>query len=128
MADKDTLAEEREAFEAAHDAEAENRAMALEDLRFARMSEQWPDKIRKQREDEGRPVLTLNKMPAFIRQVVNDSRMNKPQIKVKGVDDNSDPETAEILEGLIRNIEYVSKADVAYDTGVEQSVSGGFGY
>lgn len=128
MADKDTLAEEREAFEAAHDAEAENRAMALEDLRFARMSEQWPDKIRKQREDEGRPVLTINKMPAFIRQVVNDSRMNKPQIKVKGIDDNSDPETADVLEGLIRNIEYVSKADVAYDTAVDSAASCGRGY
>jgi len=128
MADKDTLAEEREAFEAAHDVEAENRAMALEDLRFARMSEQWPDKIRQQREQEGRPVLTINKMPAFIRQVVNDSRMNKPQIKVKGIDDNSDPETADVLEGLIRNIEYVSKADVAYDTAVDYAASMGWGY
>jgi len=128
MAEEDTLSEEKEAFELAYEAESENRKVALESLRFARMGEQWPEKIKKERELEGRPVLTINKMPAFIRQVVNDSRMNRPQIKVKGVDDKSDPATAQVLEGLIRNIEYVSKADVAYDTAVDNSCSLGWGY
>jgi len=128
MAEEDTLSEEKEAFELAYEAESENRKAALESLRFARMGEQWPEKIRKEREIEGRPVLTINKMPAFIRQVVNDSRMNRPQIKVKGVDDKSDPATAQVLEGLIRNIEYVSKADVAYDTAVDNACSLGWGY
>jgi hypothetical protein len=128
MADKDVLAEEKSAFEAAYDAESENRNVALESLRFSRLGEQWPEKIKKQREDENRPVLTINKMPAFIRQVVNDSRMNRPQIKVKGVDDNSDPETANVFEGCIRNIEYVSKADIAYDTAVDCAASMGWGY
>jgi hypothetical protein len=126
--DKDTLAEEVEAFELAYDHESENRAIALDDLKFARMSEQWPDVIRKKREEEGRPVLTINKMPAFIRQVVNDSRQNRPQIKVKPVDDKADPDTAKMLEGLVRNIEYESKADVAYDTAVDNACSMGWGY
>ena len=124
----DNLREEREEFEEAFDAESENRETAMEDLKFARLGEQWPDPIRKQREQEGRPILTINKMPAFIRQVVNDSRQNRPQIKVKPVDDVADPETAEILEGLVRNIERTSKADVAYDTAVDYAVSCGFGY
>lgn len=128
MSDKDILSEEREAFETAHEAESENRAIALESLEFSRLGKQWPDQIKRQRELESRPVLTINKMPSFIRQVVNDSRMNRPQIKVKGVDDNSDPETAQIIEGLIRNIEYVSKADVAYDTAVDCAASMGWGY
>jgi len=128
MAEEDTLSEEKEAFELAYEAESENRKVALESLRFARMGEQWPEKIKKERELEGRPILTINKMPSFIRQVVNDSRMNRPQIKVKGVDDKSDPATAQVLEGLIRNIEYVSKADVAYDTAVDNSCSLGWGY
>jgi hypothetical protein len=126
--EKDILADEREEFERAADAESENRNVALEDLRFARLGEQWPDEIRKQRERDGRPVLTINKMPAFIRQVVNDSRQNRPQIKVKPVDDKADIETANIMEGLIRNIERTSKADVAYDTAVDFAVSCGFGY
>lgn len=128
MADKDLLADAKEAFELCADAEKDNRLEALDDLKFARLGEQWPDKVRQQRTLDGRPILTINRMPAFIRQIVNDSRQNKPQIKVKPVDDKADRETAEILAGLIRNIEYVSKADVAYDTAVDFAVSCGFGY
>ena len=124
----DTLKKEIEEFEEAYDAESENRNVALEDLKFARLSEQWPEQIRKQREIDGRPILTINKMPAFIRQVVNDSRQNRPQIKVKPVDDKADIDTANVLEGLIRNIERTSKADVAYDTAVDYAVSMGWGY
>lgn len=126
--DKDVLADAKEAFELCADAEQDNRNDALDDLRFARLGEQWPDKVRQQRVLDGRPILTINRMPSFIRQIVNDSRQNKPQIKVKPVDDKADRETAEILAGLIRNIEYVSKADIAYDTAVDFAVSCGFGY
>ena len=124
----DLLAEARRMFELCEEAESENRATALEDIKFARLGEQWPDDIAAQRKQEGRPCLTINKMPAFIRQVVNDARQNKPSIKVHPADSGADPETAEVLNGLIRNIEYTSSADVAYDTGVECAVSGGFGY
>jgi hypothetical protein len=124
----DTLKKEIEEFEEAYEAESENRNVALDDLKFARLSEQWPEQIRKQREIDGRPILTINKMPAFIRQVVNDSRQNRPQIKVKPVDDKADIDTANVLEGLIRNIERTSKADVAYDTAVDYAVSMGWGY
>lgn len=124
----DLLAKGKAAFQRAAEAESENRTRSLDDVRFARLGEQWPEKMRKQREDEDRPCLTINKMTAFIRQVVNDARQNKPQIKVHPVDSGADPETAEVINGLIRNIEYTSNADVAFDTGIEQSVSGGWGY
>lgn len=128
-ADKDDLlAQGRTAFERCQDAESDNRQAALDDIRFSRLGEQWPRSIEQQRRDEHRPCLTINKMPAFIRQVVNDSRQNKPSIKVHPVDSNADPKTAEVINGLIRNIEYTSNADVAYDTAIEASVSGGFGY
>jgi hypothetical protein len=117
-----------EEFEECYEAEADNRQEALDDIRFARLGEQWPLNIRQQRQLEGKPCLTLNTLPSFIRQVVNDSRQNKPAIKVKPVDDNGDPETAEILSGLIRNIEYISNADVAYDTAVDNAVTCGVGY
>jgi hypothetical protein len=125
---KDLLTEGRTAFERCQEAEQDNRTTALDDIRFSRLEEQWPDSIRKQRDLEQRPSLTINKMPAFIRQVVNDSRQNRPSIKVHPVDSEADPKTAEVINGLIRNIEYTSNADVAYDTAIEASVSGGFGY
>ena len=108
--------------------ESENRNAAEADIKFAKLGEQWPEQAKREREQEGRPCLTLNKMPTFIRQVVNDSRINSPQIKVKPVDDEADPDTAEVLSGLIRNIEYTSQADVAYDTALDAAVTGGMGF
>lgn len=133
MADKkqkssDLLTEGRKAFQRCSDHEKDNRQTGLDDIKFSRLSEQWPDEIVEQRRRESRPILTINRMKPFIRQVVNDARQNKPQIKVHPVDSGSDPKTADVINGLIRNIEYTSNSDVAYDTGVEQSVSGGFGY
>jgi len=126
--DDDILKEAKEAFEAAQDAERHNRKTAIDDITFARLGDQWPADIAKQREREGRPVLTINKLMAFIRQVVNDSRQNKPSMKVHPADSKADPQTAQVIDGLLRNIEYTSNADVAYDTAVECAVSGGFGY
>lgn len=124
----DILEEAREQFDLCVEAEADNRKDALDDIRFARLSEQWPDDVRKAREREGRPCLTVNRLPAFIRQVVNDCRKNKPSIKVHAANSDASAETAEILNGLIRNIEYTSSADVVYDTAVESAIVGGFGY
>lgn len=128
MDKEDIYTEALERFNRASEAESDNRRDALDDIRFARLGEQWPEAVRQQREREGRPVLTINKLPTYIRQVVNDSRQNKPSIKCHPVDDGSDVKTAEILNGLIRNIEVCSNADIAYDTAIESAVSGGFGY
>ena len=63
LSDDDILEEARAAFELAADAEAENRREALDDLRFARLGEQWPERVRRDREMEGRPCLTINRLP-----------------------------------------------------------------
>lgn len=128
MADSDLIKEALAAFEDCESAESHNRQTALEDIRFARLSDQWDERIRRQRETEQRPCLTINRMNSFTRQVVNDARQNKPQIKVHAVDSNADPKTADLINGLIRNIETTSNADVAYDTATECAVNGGFGY
>ena len=117
-----------ETYKLAAESEQDNREEAEEDIRFARLSEQWPDPIKQQRDREGRPCLTINRLPTFIRQVVNDARQNKPTIKISPVDSAADPRTAEVLTGLIRNIEMSSDADVAYDTAVDSSVTCGIGY
>lgn len=126
--DDDILSDAREAFRLTQEHEAENRDNARDDLDFAWLEHQWPEQIRKGRELEGRPCLTINKLKSVIRQVVNDARQNKPAISVHPVDSDADPETAEILSGLIRQIEQSSNAEVAYDTALEFAVSCGFGY
>ena len=126
MAD-DIHKEALEAFAECESREHKNRAEAKEDIEFARLGKQWDDRIRKQREVDGKPILTVNRMPAFIRQVTNDARQNKPSIKVHPVE-KGDAKTAEVINGLIRNIEVTSNADVAYDTAAESAVQMGFGY
>jgi Phage P22-like portal protein len=126
--DDDTLKDDREAFEQARDAENHNRVAYEDDVRFARLEDQWPADIKALRERDHRPCLTINKLRAFIAQVVNDARQNKPSISVHPVDNGADKKTASIYSGLIRNIEYVSNADTAYDWAADCAISGGFGY
>ena len=128
MADKDILDEAKERFKDSLEDESHNRTESLNDVRFVRLAEQWPEEIKRQRERDQRPCLTINKLPAFVRQVVNDARQNRPAITVTGVDSQSDPKTAEVLSGIIRHIERNSNADVAYDTAIEWAVTGGIGY
>jgi len=122
------LNEALERFEETQSATNMNRLDAAKDIRFGRLADQWPAEIRKQRELEGRPCLTINRMPAFVRQVVNDARQNKPAIQVVPVDSGADIDTAEVIGGLCRAIERGSNAEVAYDTALEHAVSGGFGF
>lgn len=78
----DIVKEAKEAFETCQEAEEENRDNAESDIKFARMGDQWDEADRNKRNREGRPVLTINRMPAFIRQVANDARLNTPSVKV----------------------------------------------
>lgn len=125
--DLDILEEVKKRFKMCGSAEGENRKEALDDLQFLK-GNQWPEKQRRQRESEGRPCLTINKLPTFLQQVTNDQRQNQAGIKVSAVSDSADPDTAEIIQGMIRHIEYASAASVAYDTAVNSAAAIGFGY
>lgn len=117
-------------FESALSAEKEQRERWLADMEFA-AGEQWPAQIRKMRERDPanpRPCITINKAQLHVRQVCNDIRQNRPQIKVLPVDGKADIQTADIYSGLIRNIESVSDADIAYDTAMQPAVAAGLGY
>lgn len=128
--DDDILEQARKDFDRADENESDNRTAAEEDIKFARLGEHWPEEFRKLREAANPPLpcLTIPILSPVIRQVVNDARQNKPQIKVSPVDDNADVETADIYSDLIRNIETQSNADVAYDTGIDSAVTCGIGY
>lgn len=108
-------------------AEAFNRKEAVDDLRF-KSGEQWPADIKSARTIEKRPCLTINKVKTFVHQITNDQRQNRPAINVSPVGDKSDPNTAKMLKGLIKQIERESNADVAYDTAFDSAVSNGWGY
>jgi len=134
----DILATARARLDLAVSALAEGREDEIDDLRFYAGSPdnhwQWPADVLATRGAvqgqtiNARPCLTINKLPQHVRQVTNDQRQNRPGAKVIPVDDNADVEVADIFNGMIRHIEYISDADVAYDTACENQVSYGEGY
>lgn len=101
----DVIKEALERFKYSQDGSALIREQALEDIKFGRLGDQWPEGVRKTRQDEGRPCLTVNRLPSFVRQVVNDARQNRPGISVHPVDSGADYDTAQVIGGLIRAIE-----------------------
>ncbi len=127
-ADQQILKDVQDRLAKAIDDDGENRQLALDDLEFVAIEDaQWPADVKAQRLAEGRPCLTINKMPAFIDQVVGDQRMNRPSIKVIPVDSKGDIEVARILGGWIKHVEQISKSDVAIDHGFEHAVTCGYG-
>ena len=117
---RDIISRAMQRFQQSADATAMNRRECLEDLKFF-AGEQWPNEIKQVRELSERPCLTINRLPQFTRQVTNDQRQNRPEIKVIATDDST-TETAEVIEGLVRHIQKSSDADIAYDTACENQV------
>lgn len=89
---------------------------------------QWPAGIRTEREKDKRPVITVNKLQKFVRQLRGEAQQNRPRIKVIPADDKGDPNMATLYDGLIRQIEYLSDAGIAYDTAYMYAVSSSVGF
>ena len=132
------LAEMRSRMQSAQSAFSLTRQAELDDLRFMAGSPdnnwQWPQDVLATRGSvqgqtvNARPCLTINKLPQHVRNVTNEQRQNRPSGKVIPADDRADPEVAEIFDGIVRHIEYMSDADVAYDTACDNQVTFGEGY
>ena len=110
-----------------NDVDSNNRAEALDDVRFA-AGDQWPVDVQNSRVLEARPCLTINKVDAYCRQIVNQIREQRPRIKCHGMNTQSDEKQAEIITGLCRHIELQSDADQAYLNAVDYAVRMGWGY
>ncbi len=128
MKHDDLLKEAKEKYKHAVDGWNDIYKEAEEDIKFTYNIDdgQWPDAVLRER--KGRPTITINKLLKFVRQLRGERRINKPRIKVLPVDDKSDPQTAKIYEGIIRQIEYQSNAEVAYDTAYMNAVACGVGF
>lgn len=134
----DKMASMRSRLQMAMDAYSNSREDELDDLRFMAGSPdnqwQWPSDVLSTRGSlqgqtiNARPCLTINKLPQHVRQVTNEQRQNRPSGKVIPADDNADVKVAEIYDGIVRHIEYMSDADVAYDTACDNQVTFGEGY
>ena len=125
--DEKILTKARERFRLCNDHSSQIRAEALDDLKFFR-GNQWNDLILRERTEDRRPALTINKLPVYVQQVVNDMRQNRPALKVRPVDNVTDPQTADVIDGLCRHIMSNSDVKTALDTALEYAVICGQGY
>ena len=118
------------------DAEAESatRTLSLDDLKFEAAfdengySTHWTEEQQTQREKDDEPTLTLDHLSQFPKQVVNEFRQMRLDGHIHPVDNDADPATAEVLQGISNSIKQTSHASVAYETGFDFAVKGGFGF
>ena len=119
--------EAKEFLKFCNDADTMNRQEALEDLKFVN-GDQWPVELQNSRNLESRPVLTINKLDTYCRQVTNQQRQQRPRIKVHATNTEADAKIAKVISGVVRHIEVNSNADHAYDNGFDYAVRMGWGF
>ena len=129
-AQETSLDEAKERYKADKEYWQEIYTKAREDAHFLSDDPyaQWDEQDYSNRVSSGRPALTIDQLGQFVHQVANDIRINTPTIDVIPSGFDSDQETAEVYKGLIKNIEYASNADNAYDTAVFNAVKQSFGF
>lgn len=126
------LKEARELFTQCEAAEADWRIGWRDDLNF-RALDQWPADMRRFREattgtEPKRPCLVVDQTDQYIRQIVNDARMNPPSIKARPKDYKASIELAEQLQDWFRDIEESSRATQAYMSALEWAAVTGRGF
>ncbi len=121
----DPMAIMRKRYKTADSLWADKFQDCSDDVRFTfEPGAQWDADMKVRRGQ--RPNYEFNKTRPAVKQVTNDMRQNSPAIKIRASED-SHRDLAEIMQGLIRNIEAQSQADTAYDTAGFFSATGGFG-
>jgi hypothetical protein len=98
-----------------------------EDIEFLH-GDQWDAKVRSSRIAGGRPCLQENRLLSMVHLICNQIRQASPSINVKPVDDLADSDTADIIDGVIRNIQHVSDCETVYDTAARNAISAGIGW
>lgn len=125
-----TIEEARKGYEKAKSYWSKIHKAAKEDLQFLSDEPgcQWDEKSYESRKKKNRPALQIDQLTQFVNQVSNDIRMNTPSIDILPHSGGADIETAEIRQGMIRDIEQNSNADDAYDFAVHCAIKARIGF
>lgn len=130
MEKEDVIQRALKRSEKAQEALVEVYRKAREDMRFISDTPgaQWDESDYSHRIKRAKPCLEIDQLKQFINQVANDSRMNTPNITIIPHAGGADIETAEIIQGIIKDIEYYSNADSAYDLAVTNAIKCSLGF
>lgn len=97
------------------------------DMRHA-AGDPWEPEERRARDDAGRPVVSPDELSQYVNQVVNEVRSNKRAVKFTPNGNGATDESAEFYADKMREIEYRSKAQIAYTTAFENAVQRSYGF
>ncbi len=124
-------------FKLAAEADRAQRERELEDIAFVDKPEtQWPSDVREMRAGgtfgasvvAARPCLSLSQLNAPIDQVMSQARNARLAVQINPKSGGATKETAETIQGLYRNIEVESRAQLARNWAFERAIKGGRGY
>lgn len=116
-----------ERMDEATTADHDNCERAEGDLQML-VGNQWPETVENERKSQGKPCLTINRLPSFVRQVTGQIRSLNPAVRVIAADGDADEEVAEVIGGLIRHIEGEADAASIYEQAAESAAACGIGH
>lgn len=127
--DEKLLQEIRDNFDYAKEAWKEIREEAKKDMRYV-SGDPWDPAERAKREDPNsrRPCLTFDELTQYVNQLINQVRQNPIAVKVSPKGNGATDKTAEMRQGIIRGIEYKSKAQAAYTNAFESAAQRSYGF
>ncbi len=135
MARDEFLAGARKRWRQASDADQLLRQEEIIDWYFRRgatergLRGQWTPAEVAARTWQNKPVITINRIEQFLRQVNNEQRQKRPSARVHPKSSaRLVKEKAKIIQGIFREIELRSVSEWAYDVSFEQMTTGGRGY
>lgn len=112
--------------------EANARERFIDDVKYAEGDSdngyQWPAAVKRNRDVDKRPCLTINIVRQHNKQITNDSLQNKASVKIRAVGGGASVASAQLFEALVRQIEYRSNAQSAYEHASKFQVQGGIGW
>lgn len=95
------------------------------------MGSQWDTKEIEYYSDHKKHPLTINKLYAFVMQLIGEERMVSPNLKVTSLDYNPDDESVSnkgnLIEDIVQSSAYNSKTGIVYQTAYKNLLIFGYG-
>jgi hypothetical protein len=124
--EQDFLRDVQKKFREYKEAWRKQYELMAEDIAFCSPDNQWPAGVKQAR--IGKPTFAADRLNAQVKQLTNAQRENRPAVQVHPTSDGASEDVANIMQGIVRHIEYESAADMAYDEANEWQVRAGLGF
>ncbi len=130
--DAQIISEAKKRFDRCAEWEASARERFIDDVKFENGDSdngyQWPNAIRRNRDVDNRPCLTMNLIRQHNLQISNEARKNKSSMGVVPLGGGATVDSANAMRDIIRHIELRSGAQNIYTTARSFQIGGGIGW